>query len=475
METKVEVLEGNRAKVTVTLDESVVTARVKKQYKELANKYTFPGFRKGKAPRPVIDSALGKDAARAMVTDDLVNENYPLAIDESGLYPVGQPDFGEETMELVEDKKPYTFTFEINTKPTPELTGYDPVEIEMPPSGATDERIDEEIDALLDHYYEIVDAPANTKVKDDKFVKMKISATDDNGDAIESIADDELQYGMGSGLYPQTFEDELVGLKKGETKQFTIDMPLEPTAMTATLAGKTSKINFDVEVLAVQKKKLPELTDEWVQNKIGVDTVEDLRQELAEEIESQQENVLPRLKESRALTALAERLEGEIPEAVIEEAEGTLLQDFFGQLQRQGMTLDKYLEVSGISSQQFRDDVKKQAEEMSKQDFALDAYAAHAGIEATDEDIRKEFVEAGAEDPDGLMEQWHQNGQMYMVRQGVLRQKAAAEVVENAIVTEEKPAEKKAGKHSKKKAAEKDAKDAKADEAAEAAEAEKAE
>ena len=82
---------------------------------------------------------------------------------------------------------------------------------------------------------------------------------------------------------------------------------------------------------------------------------------------------------------------------------------------------------------------------------------------------------AGAEDPDGLMEQWHQNGQMYMVRQGVLRQKAAAEVVENAIVTEEKPAEKKAGKHSKKKAAEKDAKDAKADEAAEAAEAEKAE
>ena len=460
METNVEVLEGNRAKITVTIDEGVVTDRVKKQYKKLATQYNFPGFRRGKAPRPVIDSMMGKDAARAMVTDELVNEVYPLAIDESGLYPIGQPDFGEEgDMALVEDKQAYTFSFEIDTKPTPELSSYDPVEIEMPPEGATDEQVDEEIDALLEHYYEIVDAPANTKVKDDKFVNLKIAATDDNGEDIPSITNDEYQYGIGSGLFPESFDQELIGLKKGDTKQFTIDLPSTPTAMTSTLMGKTSTINFDIEVLTVRKKKMPELTDEWVQSKIGVDSVEELRKELAEEIESQRASVLPRLKESRVLTALAERFEGDVPENMVEESETTLLQDFFNQLQRQGLTLDAYLQQAGITSQQFRDDVKLQAADMAKQDLALDAYAAHTGIEATEEDIRDEFVKSGVNDPEAVMEEWRKSGQMYMVRQGVLRQKAAAELIENAVVTEEKPEEQKSGKHSKA--------DAKAEEAAE--------
>ena len=448
METKVEVLEGDRAKVTVTIGADEIANRVKKQYKQVANQYTIPGFRKGKAPRPVIDSALGKDYVRAVVTDSVVNESYPIAIDEAGIFPVGQPDFDEEKMDLVEDGKAYTFEFEVGTKPTLALSSYDPVEIEMPPEKVTDEQIDEEIDSLLEHYMDIVPAPANTKVKDDKYVDLKITATDDNGDEIASITTESTQYGLGTGLYPPTFDEELIGLKKGDTKQFSIDMPSEPYAMTATLAGKTAQINFDVEILGVLKKKMPELTDEWVQNKIGVETVQELRDELRDEINSQREAVLPRLKESRVLTALQERLEGEVPEGVIEESEATLLQDFFNQLQRQGVTLDVYLQQQGITSDQFRDDVKQQAQDMAKQDMALDSYAAHAGIEATDDDILDEFEKSGVADPAGMMEEWRKNGQMYLVRQGILRQKAAQELVDNAVVTEEKP-EKKASKKGK--------------------------
>lgn len=447
METKVELLEDNRAKVTVTIDAATVTDSIKKQYKKVANQYTIPGFRKGKAPRPVIDSALGKDYVRATVTDDLVNGNYPLAIDESGVYPVGQPDFGEETMDLVEDGKDYTFVFEIGTKPTPTLSSYDPVEIEMPADKATDEQIDAEIDALLEHYQEIIDAPANTKVKADKYVDLKIAATDDNGENIESLANESLQYKVGGGLLPSTFDDEIIGLKKGQTKQFTIDVPTDPTVMTTGLMGKTSQINFDIEVIAVKKEKVPALTDEWVKEKIGLDTVEDLRSEVAEEIEQTLGSALPRMKETRVLDKLSERLEGEVPEGLVEEAETTLLQDFFGQLQRGGMTLDMYLQQQGITSGQFTDDVKQQAQDMAKQDLALDAYAAHAGFEATEDDIRKEFEAAGASDPESLMDEWRKNGQMFMIRQGILRQKAAKELVDNAVVTEEKPEAKKAGKH----------------------------
>ena len=319
----------------------------------------------------------------------------------------------------------------------------------MPPEKATDEQIDEEIDALLEHYMDIVPAPANTKVKADKHVELKIAATDDNGDDIGSITTESSQFGLGDGLYPPAFEEELIGLKKGDTKQFSIDMPSKAYAMTATLAGKTSKINFDVEVLGVLKKKMPELTDEWVQNKIGVETVEELREELREEIDARRESLLPRMKENRVLLALQERLEGEVPEGVVEEAEATLLQDFFNQMQSQGLTLDAYLQSQGITSDQFRDDVKRQAEDTAKQDMALDAYAAHAGMEATDDDVLNEFEVSGAADPAALMEEWRSRGQLYLVRQGILRQKAAKELVDGAVVTEEKPDEKeeKKGKH----------------------------
>ena len=468
METKVEQLEGNRTKVTVTIDKNAIAERIKKQYKKVASQYTIPVFRRGNAPRPVIDSTLGKDYVRALVTDDVVNENYPLIIDEAGIYPVGQPDFGEEEMPLVEDGAAYTFVFEIDTKPTPTLSSYDPVEIEMPSEKATDEQIDAEIDALLEHYKEYVNAPANTKVKADKQVELKIAATDDNGDDIPSITTDSMQYGVGSGLFPATFDNEIIGLKKGDTKQFTIAVPSDPTAMTAVLMGKSSEINFDVEIIAVKKEKVPELTDEWVKEKIGVDTVDDLRKEVAEEIESQLGSSLPRLKEGRALDVLADRLEDEVPEGLIEENETTLLQEFFGQLQRAGVTLDMYLQQQGITSGQFSDDIKQQATDMAKQDLALDAWAAHIGIEATDEDIRVEFEKAGASDPVSLMEEWRKNGRMHIIRQGVLRQKAAKELLDGAIVTEEKPEGKKAGKHSKKDAdAEKAAEAAEADEAAE--------
>ena len=185
----------------------------------------------------------------------------------------------------------------------------------------------------------------------------------------------------------------------------------------------------------------------------------------------------PRMKEGSALVELAKRLQGEVPESLVEEAEQSLLQDFFNQLQRQGLTLDKYLQQQGISSGQFREDIKAQALETTKQDLALDAWAAHEGLEATEEDVHEEFVKAGAEDPDALMAEWRRMGQMYLVRSGILRQKAAADVVEKAIVTDfaaaEEPAEK-AGKHAKEAAEAEEAEESAAEVAEAVAEAEEA-
>lgn len=454
METSAEVLKDNRVKVAVTVDEATVVARFKKQYKQVAGQYNFPGFRRGKAPRAVIDNALGKEAVAAQVTDDLVNETCGRAMDDNGLFPVAKPEFDAEVA-LAQDGKSFSYAFEVAVKPSFELNSYDALSFAMPAEGASDKEVDAEIAALQEHYYDIVDAPANTKIKEDNYADLSIKATDDAGNDIESISSDSRQYGLGSGLFPKSFDDELLGLKKGDSKQFSIDVPAEPTVMTGSLIGKTEKIAFDVTVIVVKKKKAVEMTDEWIKETFGLEGVDDLRKNISESIAAQKAAILPRLKENRALAALAERLEGDAPENMVEAAEAQLVQDFFQQLQAQGLTFDAYLASQNLTSQQFRDDLKKQAADTVKQDLALDAWAVRAGLEVTDEDISAEFAKSGAEDPAAVEKSWREAGQIHMVRQGVLRQKALDNALESAVITEEvvedKPAKKAAAKKSSKK------------------------
>lgn len=434
MDTKIEALEDNRVKVAVTIDAKEIDSRIKKTYKDFAYKYNFPGFRRGKAPRPVIDNALGAEAVRATVTDEVVNDNCPLAIDESGLYPVGKPSF--EDAGLVEGGAPYTFEFTLEVKPELELSGYENAEIELPAQGASDAEIDEQIESLREHYYTFEDAPAATKLKEGGHVEIAMKATDDAGVEIETLTSESRVYSLGTGLFPETFDKEILGMKKGQTKQFTIDVPGEGAAFMASLAGKTAQVNFDVEVKVVKNKVLPELTDEWAKETLGFENIADLRERISESISQQKTEMIPRMKENACLSVLMDRLEGEVPQAMAEDSETSLLQDFFTQLQRQGMSFDTYLMQQNMTSDQFKEDVKKQALDMAKQDLALDAWARHFELVATDEAVSNEFAISGVENPVQLEEEWRKNGQLHLIRQGIARKMAMDDVMEKAKVTE---------------------------------------
>ncbi len=184
-----------------------------------------------------------------------------------------------------------------------------------------------------------------------------------------------------------------------------------------------------------KNKVLPEVTDEWVKDTLGFENVADLRTRVADSILEQKEEVLPRIKENQCLSKLADRLQGDVPEAMCEEAETSLLQDFFQQLQRQGVSFDAYLKQQGITPDRFKEDVKAQAADMTKQDLALDAWARHYSMEVTDEDVAEEFVKSGVEDPKKLQEEWRKNGQLHMVKNGIARTRAAEDVMEKAVVT----------------------------------------
>lgn len=439
-------LKDNKVKVSVSFTKDEVDQAIDAKYKEIAKKYKFPGFRNGKAPRPVVDNMFTQKGVLAQVTDDLINDNYPLSIDDANIFPVGQPDFGKEEAKLVEAGKAYSYDYEIAVEPKYTLTSYDNVKITLPSAEPSEKDIDAQLDQFREHYFTYEEAGAKDTAKDDSTLSLKMSATDDDGKKIDTLTNDKLNYHLGSKFLPDEFEKKLVGSKKGDKFNFSIKMPSPATVYTQALEGKTKNIKFDVEVNSIQVKKLPKIDDEFAKKNMGFDTVKELREQIKTQVAAEKARMLPLLRENKSLDELAKRLKGDLPKNVCEKKEAELLQDFFGQLQQAGMTFDQYLAQQNLDADKFKADLKKQAADVAKQDAALDAYAEKKGLLATQAELEAEFKNGDPKNWEKLYEDWKKRGELHLVRQAITRMKAAKDLVENAEVSvegEKKPAAKK--------------------------------
>lgn len=434
MNIKVEALDNNQIKLSFEVDAADVDARIKRTYRQVAKRYSFPGFRPGKAPRPVIDNIMGADAVRTTVTEDLVNEVYPQALEENNLVPLARPDYQYE-MDLVEDHKPFNFTATIQVAPKVELSSYEPVEVEVPTTDATDEEIDAQIEELRNYYHDFKDANANTKVKKNEFVELTMTVTNEAGEEVTALSCDHRLYELGQNVYPASFDAELIGLKKGQEKSFDLDLSEDDSLMANNLDEK-SKFHFDVKVEVIKHKVVPEVTEEWAKETFGFEGLDDMRSKIAESIKGQKAASMPRRKENECLIELAKRVDAELPEALTEREEANLLQSFYGQLSRMGLTFDNYLKTMQLTAEQFKEDTKKQAADTVRQDLALDAWARHFDITATEEEVHNEFAQADLDDPDAIEAEWRKEGRLPMIRESIVRANALRDVVAKAKVTE---------------------------------------
>ena len=434
MNTKVEALENNQVKLSFDVDASEVDARIKRTYRQVAKRYSFPGFRPGKAPRPVIDNIMGAEAVLTNVTEDLINEVYPQALEENNLVPLVRPNY-EYATDVVADHEPFSFTATIEVKPEFELSSYEPVEVEVPTTDASDEEIDAQIEELRNYYHDFKDANANTKVKAGEFVEMTVGATDKDGKPVEALSSDHRLYELGQGVFPASFDAELIGLKKGGEKSFDLELSADDSMITSSLE-ESGLYHFDVTIDAIKKKVLPEITEEWAKETLGFEGLDDVRAKIGESIKAQKSSSMPRRKENECLMALGERLEGEAPEALCEREEANQLQNFYGQLSQMGLTFDTYLKTMNLTAEQFKEDNKKQAADTVRQDLALDAWARHNNIVATDEQVHAEFASADLDDPDAIENEWRREGRLPMIRESIVRAAALRDVVAGAKVTE---------------------------------------
>lgn len=339
MELKSEVtkVSDTRVKVSAEVDADTVSKELNVQYKKYANKYKFPGFRAGHAPRPVIDNAVGKETVYLDATEEVLNDAYHVLIEQELLRPVGEPNFeGKENEMLVEDKKPFKFEFELEVSPVVELDSYEPVEAYLPPTEATAEDIESQIDLYKGY----------------------------------------------------------AGVEEGE-----------------------------------------ELTEEIIKEKMGFESEEKLREAIQGLVENEKKGALPRLKEDVVSLKLRERVQVEPTDEMVDYINNVLLNEMFQNLQQYGMTFDQYLASRKMSSDEFYDDVQKQAVDEAKTRMALDAWVRHFGLATTDEDIIEEFEKAGIKDVEKTKKQWAESGRLWRLREAIERSKAVENAVENAKFT----------------------------------------
>lgn len=420
MEATTSTREDGKTQVTVTMTADEVKKHIDEGFKGFS-KAKIPGFRQGKAPRKVIEQNFGgHDAVYEQITSDMINEVTPFAIDEKDIIFISEPEFDD--VQNVVDGQDYTFTFYGDVKPAVELSSYDPVEIEMPSEEATQADIDLQLSALQDYYndFTTVERPA----KNGDFVMVKLESSADGQD-VDSLTNDSRLVEIGGPLMPKELTEQLIGLEAGAEEEFDFTTDFEPE-----LKGKT--IHTKVTVKEVREHNKPELDDDFAK-KVGFDTFDEMVEQIKTEVTNTKKEQLPRLKESRCVTKLSERIETEIPEEYLSFTRQEILREFFNSLQEQGTTFDQFLSMRGISGEQFREDLEEQAKEEAAECLALDALFNHLDMELTEEDINNEF--AATSDPEGMRKAWEESGRMSVIREAVRRVKASKWLIDNAVVT----------------------------------------
>ena len=443
MQTSAERLENNVVEVSVTVDAKAVDKAIADTYKDLAKKYRFPGFRPGKAPRPVIDNNIGKDAVMGQATEAVVNDAAPKVLEAEDIVPVGDPNFTD--VKPVEGGKDFTFKVRYTVRPELTLTSYEPVEITLPSEEATEAEITAQIDTFRGYLgkYEDIEGRA---VEADDFVYIKVKG----GENIEKINFENRLYHLGQGQMPEGFDKGLIGMNVGETKEIEFEIPQQAEEGKDAPEPKIAKAEVTVNRLV--QHVLPELTDEFAKNNFGFDDVEAMRAAIAKEIGQQKKQALPQLKENRVTGKLAERLEGEPTPAYTQTIFQELGQNFLMQLGNQGTNLDNWLVANGITQSQFMADLQHQASDIARESLALDALVREQGLEATDEDVDEEFKKAGVPDWEASKAEFEADGRLPAIRVSIRRNKAIDWLLNSAVVTvsdepeqpaeaEEKPAE----------------------------------
>ncbi|MBS3956792.1 MAG: trigger factor [Clostridiales bacterium] len=429
LKTSVEPVDLNTVALTVTVPPEAVEQAINQAYAKLAKSVKIPGFRKGKIPRPVLDTHVGRDYVLGEAQEELFNTVYPQAVRAEKLSAIAHPEV-DEIADLVQGE-PFVFTAKVPVKPELTVSSIEGISVKVPPAEASERELDAQIEHLRERFASL-EPVEDRGVADSDYVLISFTGTVD-GATYEGNSVDKYLYEMSKGLMPSEFDAGLLGLKAGETTRIEFEVP--DTSSNPDFVGKTAA--FDVEVHEIKAKVLPLIDDEFAESAGGFESMEAMRSDIKMRLDEAKAAGRERVLERNVRTEIAKRLEGEAPQAMVDSKRDSMLKEFVEGLEQRGMTLEQYAEATGFEMERIAGDISKQAEVLVREELALEALFRAAGLEITEDDVEQEylrFAEVGEVAVEELKERWADTMAAEVIAETLTRRKAVEWLTDPANV-----------------------------------------
>ena len=373
--------DNNLVELEIKVDAEAFEAALQRAYKKNVGKIQVPGFRKGKAPRKIIEKMYGKECFYEDAVNDIYPIEYAAAVKEAGIDPVDHPDV--EVVSL--DENGLVFKAKVVVKPEVEVSNYKGIEVKKTIAAVTEEEVNSEIDRLRDRNGRLVNVDDRAAANGDNTLIDFEGFVD--GVAFEGGKGENYPLTLGSNQFIPGFEDQIVGHKVGE--EFDVNVPFPAEYHVPELAGKDSV--FKVKLNEIRVRELPEADDEFAKDVSEFDTLDELKADIKAKLTETKEKAADTDVENKLIDTVIDNMKADIPAVMFDHAVDNMVHDFEHRLASQGMTLELYLQYTGFDMDSFKKQFEEQAQKQVKIRLALEKIVELENIAPTEDELNAEF------------------------------------------------------------------------------------
>lgn len=431
MKVSAEKIETNRVCLQVEVENEYVKKAIDLAIKKVSKKVSIPGFRKGKAPKSVVERFVGMPAILEETAEILIYPHYLNAVKEAGIEPIDRPDV--EIVELDENKD-FVFKATVDVKPEVVLGEYKGLALDKQVRPVTEEDIQVEIERLQQRYAKLQELGEDVEIIDGDIAEISFAGSIDDV-PFEGGTSESFSLGIGSGSFIPGFEDQLIGAKLHEERDVHVTFPED--YQKEELAGKAAI--FKVGIKGLKRKEMAPLDDEFAKDVSEFETFDELKADIAQKLEDNNQKMAAEQLKNQAVAKAVEVSTVEIPPVMVANQAERMIEDMARRLEKQGLNLEQYLAYTQSDMEKLKAQYLPQAERSVKSDLVLEAIGKAENIKATEEEISQqidELAKAYKQPAETIMASLNASGQLEMLSYGIMMDKTVAFLVENSVTAE---------------------------------------
>lgn len=431
MKANAERIEKNTVLLEIEVDAEQFDQAIDKAYRNMVQKVNVPGFRKGKTPRPIFERFIGKEAIMEEAMEAVVPEAYYQAVAETGIEPIEQP---KVDVVQAEAGKPVVFKATVQVKPEVILGQYKEVEVNKPSTEVSDEEVAKSLEKLQQRHAQLLTLEEGTIEKGDVTTLDFLGKVD--GEPFKGGEGRDYNLEIGSGSFIEGFEDQLIGVSIGETKDLNVTFPEKYQA--EELAGKDAV--FTVTVKGIKRKELADLDDEFAKDVSEFDTLEELKTDIKNKLKDAAEDRAKYQVRQDIVSKIVDSIEVEMPAPMVDTQLSDMIHNLEGRLSSQGITLENYLKFANTTMEDLKEKMQPDAVWTAKMNLVMETIAKVEDIKANDEEIKEETEKIASyynKELDEFQKMLENQGQLDFIIDQIVREKTLQFLADNAKINED--------------------------------------